>query len=305
MKKIIIKGVASILVLFVTVAIVFSCKKNEKNQSVAKQKATILVDESVASVVEDEIQIYEMQYNADITIIKKSEAEIINLLNTGKYDLAVTTRRLSETQESYFKDKDIEAKVTPFAIEGIAFIANKNSKSTTINLSDIKSIVQGKPTNLKGFVFDNPNSSTKKFIDSVAGVVSSSNSKIFSLKSDKEVLSYISNHDDMIGVVGLNCISQPDSTSQKSIDGIKLLKVQNVKISKQENKYVELNETTISEGLYPFSRKVYLLNYQGKVGLGMAFAVFLSNDIGQRIVSRAGLCPITIPLRTIQIRKKI
>ena len=59
------------------------------------------------------------------------------------------------------------------------------------------------------------------------------------------------------------------------------------------------------EGLYPLKRPIYLLNYQGKNGLGMGFASFVAGDIGQRIILKSGLLPVRIPSRELNVRKEI
>ena len=73
-------------------------------------------------------------------------------------------------------------------------------------------------------------------------------------------------------------------------------------------KYEAVREL-VKEGLleetkeYPFIRKIYLLNYQGRTGLGMGFASFVKSEVGQRITLKSGLAPIKIPTREIRIIK--
>ena len=63
-------------------------------------------------------------------------------------------------------------------------------------------------------------------------------------------------------------------------------------------KYIETKE-------YPFTRKIYLLNYQGRTGLGMGFASYLAGETGQRIILKSGLSPKRFPSREIDVRGKI
>jgi phosphate transport system substrate-binding protein len=305
MKKIVFLVFGSIAVI--SFCFLNSCKKNQKHtkETQSKEKVTIYVDETVASIVEDEVQIYEMNHNVKITLVAKPESEIINIMNRENSGLAVLTRKLKPSEEVFFSNKKISPKVTPFAIDGITLIVNAAYKDSVITISQIKNLLQGKSSTIKGLVFDNPNSSIVKYMDSLAGEKISNNKNVFSMKSHTEVLDYIANNPNMIGVLGLNYIEQPNVVMKQYESKFKVLGVENVKISNLENKYYTPNQYNIAKGLYPFSRKIYLLNYQGKVGLGMQFAVFLANDIGQRIVSRSGLCPTTIPITTVSVRKKI
>ena len=50
-------------------------------------------------------------------------------------------------------------------------------------------------------------------------------------------------------------------------------------------------------------KKIYLLNYQGRTGLGMGFASFVKSEVGQRIILKSGLAPVKIPTREIRIVK--
>ena len=65
---------------------------------------------------------------------------------------------------------------------------------------------------------------------------------------------------------------------------------------KPTQSYIETNE-------YPFVRKIYLLNYQGRTGLGMGLASFVKSEVGQRIALKSGLAPVKIPTREIRIVK--
>ena len=69
--------------------------------------------------------------------------------------------------------------------------------------------------------------------------------------------------------------------------------------------YYKPNQANLGKGLYPLKRSIYVLNYQGFAGLGTGFASFVVGDIGQRIVLKSNLLPITIPERNINIRKEI
>ena len=81
--------------------------------------------------------------------------------------------------------------------------------------------------------------------------------------------------------------------------------VKNVKNTPNNKLYYKPTQASLGAGLYPLKRSIYVLNYQGFAGLGTGFASFVVGDIGQRIVMRSNLLPITIPERNINIRKEI
>ena len=51
---------------------------------------------------------------------------------------------------------------------------------------------------------------------------------------------------------------------------------------------------------YPLIREVYMINREGRAGLGTGFVSFVAGDAGQRIVRIAGLLPATMPVRLIK-----
>jgi phosphate transport system substrate-binding protein len=105
----------------------------------------------------------------------------------------------------------------------------------------------------------------------------------------------------MIGVVGVNWLSQPNPDMNQFVKEINILSVKSLK----DSNYYSPTQNNIAEGKYPLARDLYIINCQGYSGLGMGFASFIAGDIGQRIVLKSGLLPTKIPGRKINIRKEI
>lgn len=297
------KSLFLVLLSFIFV-FVFSCDKKAKKQeeTILKGKATILVDETLLPVLEDQKEVFEHQYNASITLIGKSESEIVQLLSKNKQQLAVLSRELTKSEAEIFAIKKINPKITPFAIDGIAFISNKKNNDTLIDLQKVIAFVQGKEQkNFKGLVFDNPNSSTVRYIRELAKVAELPKSKIFSFQTNNEVIEFVAKNEGMIGLVGVNWLSQPLPNMEETISKIKVLSVKSLK----NNKYVKPSQDNIASGMYPLTREIKMLNYQGFSGLGMGFASFVGGEIGQRIILKSGLVPLRVPGRNIIIRKEI
>jgi phosphate transport system substrate-binding protein len=110
----------------------------------------------------------------------------------------------------------------------------------------------------------------------------------------------VSENDGMIGVVGVNWLSQPLPAMQKYVDNVNTL---NVKGLTGDGAFTP-SQNNIAERKYPLARDLYIINCQGYSGLGMGFASFVAGDIGQRIILKSGLLPIRIPGRNITIRNK-
>lgn len=295
---------SKISILVFLVCVLWNCSKKEekKTETILKGKASIVVDETLAPIIEDQIAVFESYYDAKITIVAKSELEVINSLLNQENNIAVLTRELSENEKKVFEQKKIIPRTTKIAIDAIAFIANKNTKDTLIALNDVVSFIQGKSTEkIKGLVFDNPNSSSVRLLNTIAGIKTMRTNAVYSFKTNQEVLKFVAQNDGMIGVVGVNWLSQPSTSTQEYVDNITVLAVKAL----SGNGYFEPTQNNLAEGIYPLARDLFIVNCQGNSGLGMGFASFVAGDIGQRIILKSGLLPVTMPGRRLNIRKEI
>ncbi len=299
-----------ITVLSVVVFVVFmACKDESKGkdgkQTIIEGTAAVFVDETVFSIIEDEVLVFENQYRAKINLVSQPESQVINSLLTGKANIVVLSRTLSTQEAKVFENKKITPRITKFAKDAIAFIANKAGNDTLIDLQEVINVMQGKPSKIKALVFENPNSSTLRYMNELAGLKNGTKKNVYALQSHEEVLKYVSENKGAIGVVGLNLVVQPYPEWQKYTDNIEVMAVRNVKNKPNSNLYYKPNQSNIGAGLYPLTRDLYMLNYQGSAGLGMGFASFVAGEIGQRIILKSGLLPERIPTRTITVRKEI
>lgn len=285
--------------------IIVSCNSKENknmNQTMIDGETTMLVDETVQPIAEDLVEIFESRYGATINIESKSEAEVIQTLLKDTSQFAILSRKLSVQELNVFKNKKITPKITPFALDAIALIRNRNNNDTLIALNDIINFLKGQKQNhFKGLVFDNPNSSTARYMLDKAGLKNLPESDVFSFKTNDEVIKYVAENDNMIGIVGLNYLYQPKSSMQQYIKNINVLSVKGV----NQTEYFNPTQNDIAENKYPLARELYIVNCQGFSGLGMGFSAFVSSDIGQRIILKSGLLPLNVPPRELLIRNKI
>ena len=179
--------------LIVFLVAIIGCNNFKSNtETILTGEITILVDETVYPVIEDQKLVFENQYDAKIKLISKSEREIVKLLSEGKNDLAILTRELTAGESNFFVNKKIKAKVTPLAKDGIAFISDKSNGGMQIDLKDVVSFMKGNTTKFSGLVFDNANSSTVRYMMNLASVADLPKEKIFSFKTNNEVVEFVS-----------------------------------------------------------------------------------------------------------------
>lgn len=272
------------------------------NETPVSGKTSILVEESIYPIVEDVVSLFEYEYDrVSIELIKKSENEILDLIYKDSLRLAVLPRILDSLEVSDFKGK-VVPKMTYFANDAIVFISSKNNKDSIIDYELLVSELQSGSINKdKLLIFDNVNSSISKHFRELANVKDLSSSQVYYLSDTQQVIEYVNKNPNAIGVIGLNWLVQPSENIRVYLDNIKVLGVKNPK----DNKYYKPSQKNIGEGNYPLSRKLYLLDFQGKSGLGMGFASYIAGYKGQRIVLKSGLAPFIVHPREVIVRKNI
>lgn len=305
--KIKMKKTAKLSSIFVCLFLLafLGCKQSENSnknkETILKGSTSILVDETLKPIIEEQIEVFQSEYNAKITLIAKSENEVIKSFLKDSTRIVVLARTLNKEEEKYFESVKIKPKTTIIGTDAIAFVSNKSNNDTLIALQDVVSFMQGKSQQkIKGLVFDNLNSSTLRYLKEVAGLNVNPSKGIYSFKTNEEVLKYVSENEGMLGVVGLNWLYRPTSTVSEYLQKLNVLSVKGL----NEKTYVSPTQNNLAEGTYPLARDLYIINCQGYSGLGMGFASFMAGDIGQRIILKSGLLPIRTPGRKIIIRTK-
>ncbi|WP_396189244.1 PstS family phosphate ABC transporter substrate-binding protein [Flavobacterium sp.] len=280
----------------------FSCNKSSKevNETITTGQLNVWVDETLLPIMEEQKAVFESQYKyAKVNLISKSETEISKAIVEGKADYFVLARKLNANETSYFKSKTILGKVTPIAKDGVALIANNNDDIKQISLIELESYFKG-DTSVKKLVFDNANSSTLSFLMEKFKSNSLPKNNVSAFTTNTEVIKFVSENENAIGFVGVNWLTNVDLETENSLKNIKVIPLVNDK-----KELVKPSQSSLALNDYPLTRTIFVLNYQGKSGLGMGFASFVAGNIGQRIILKSGLLPEHIPTRELKIRKKI
>jgi phosphate transport system substrate-binding protein len=306
-KKYLFSGLAGALVLAGAITVV-SCKDGEAVQEETMTAGTISiqVDYSVQPVVEDALAIFQSIYpKAHITQVNRNEADIVQALLNDSAQVAVITRELTDAESAHFAKTGIKARTVPFAKDGLALIAAPTVTDTLINLEDIYKLMRGdEPGAVKQLVFDSNRAGIAQYLIAKAGNANKSLKNVYSLKNTAEVFTFVKNNPGAIGVVGVNWLLQPPAELEQAVKQVKVLAVSKKSKGTSAKDYFKPSQVSISEGNYPLTRTLYLLNYQGKKGLGTGFATYLSAPDGQRLILKSGLLPVTLPYREIEIVNK-
>ncbi|MCL9771003.1 substrate-binding domain-containing protein [Flavobacterium sp. HXWNR69] len=299
------------LFALILLSVFFSCEKGAKltkdsKETVVTGTTTILVDETIFPIVEDVVAVFENEYkNARIKLISKPEGEIISLLKEDKAKIAILPRNLNDEELDYYTKKKIIPRITEFAEDAVVFITNKENNLPSLNKDDLASKLKGKSSVLnQRIVFENPNSSIINFVKNEFNLDQLDSNLVYSMNNSKELIKFIADNKDAVGVIGVNWLLQPSVDIEREVQNVKIIGFTSSLQNGNQN-VVFPNQSNIADHSYPWTRKLYLLNFQGANGLGMGFASYIAGENGQRIILKSGLSPKKVPSREINVKGSI
>jgi len=283
------------------------------NETPTRGNIRITADESFQPIIETEIYTFTHLYqNARIKADYKPEYDVINDFMNDSVKVIVTSKKLSDYQIQYLRDTQIIARTTTYAYDALAIITNRENKDTLIKYNIIKDIFHGKIKNWKEVneksnlgnirvIFDNNRSGNIRYFKELFEIKDSLQGNFFAVKSNPEVIDFVSRNPDALGIISVNWISDKDDSLSMSFTK----KINIVAVSQQyvnDGYYYRPQPGFIYDKSYPFVREIYLISRESFAGLGSGFISWACAEQGQRIVLKSGLVPATMPIRLVQIK---
>ena len=306
---------------FILSCILFSCslfnKKEDIQDGPAQGEISIAVDESFQLLLNAEKTAFENNYHfAHINLKFTPENEAVADLLNEKVRSIVVSRELTSKEKEIFTREKISYRSFPFAADGIALLTNKQNTDTLISLPVLKDLLMGKISNWNKIgarsvsgeillVVDKANSSNIKFLIDKLGISANQKLSVFAAGSNPAVIEYVKNHANALGIIGSNWISDGDNPT--SLGFIKSIHVMSVaeKDGLSQDKYLQPFGYNLALKTYPLRREIKIILKESHLGLGTGFVNYVCGEMGQLIVLKAGLIPLTRPItiRTYQINQ--
>jgi phosphate transport system substrate-binding protein len=277
-------------------------RKIENIEAPTMGSLSILADESIRDIVQQEEEIFEREYPyAHLRISYANEYDMFEKFMEDSMDVIVATRMLTAEETTYLEKRQSIARHFPFATSAIAFIVNRNTKDTTYTYEKLKSLMED-PGSGTLFVIENVKSGIAR---EVLQFINQSQlpGHFYALPSKKEVLEYIQAHDNAIGIVDYSDISDTDNAyTSEVLNSIWLLGISRPQDSIQAG-FVRPFQYNLQDRKYPFTRDLYVITKTGRNDVGIGFASFICGEIGQKIILKAGLLPKFQTERSLEINQ--
>lgn len=284
-----------------------ACKQKAKKEPVAETPTTgtikMVVDESFAAVLADQIEVFRLDYpDTKFEMLQGNENKIVPTFLNDSVRVAVLSRMLTPEETNFYTKRSIKITTTRFALDGIALFTGNNNPDSTITVDEVISILQGNNPRGKKLVFDNAYSSTFRYFKALANITAVPKTGVYTLNNNNDVIKYVAAHPDYIGVAGVNWLLRGDRDMNDFIPQVKLMGVKNVKGKTGDDEFYKPEQRNLINGKYPFVRSVYFINAEGRTGLGTGFATWLRSQRGQLIVLKSGLAPHKITSRDFNLK---
>ncbi|WP_295212199.1 substrate-binding domain-containing protein [uncultured Chryseobacterium sp.] len=283
------------ILFFLGIIVLHSCKNEDKSPSYHKGEMTILTDESFKGVTEALAEGYMLSYpETKIKVsTKKEDLGFLDLLN-DKTRIIVMSRDLSPEEMKTYKER-VDRNFLParFAADAVLFIVPKDSPKNSISMEEI---TKGMQSDNKEFIFDGTNSSNLNFVAQKLNQ-QPKNLKFSVIPGSKNIIEELNKYPNKIGVIGLNTFSRPyDKESEQLRSMVKILPVEN------KGKLYSTDYENLRNMTYPFTRVLYFLTNEGNFNIANGFIRYSCTQLGQMIVEKEGLQPYNLYRREVQMR---
>jgi phosphate transport system substrate-binding protein len=304
--------------LFGVFILFYSCNMTQKkftDETPTRGTIKIAVDDSYQLLADAELYTFQALYkDAKVNPIYSSEDSILKLFMADSVRAIITSRKLTDNEEAYLKQKLIIPKTTKIAYDALAFIVNKSNPDLQIRYNTLKDIFTGKTSQWKQInpksklgdikvIFDNPGSNNVRTIMNKFEITGSLPKYCSSANKNSEVVNFVEKHPEALGIISVNWISDPrDSVSHSFLSKINVVSVTS-EYDSDGTDFYSPHPAYIANKEYPFIREVYEINRETFAGLGTGFTSFVAGNSGQRIILKMGMLPATLPVRLVEIKK--
>ena len=293
-----------------------ACTNKKALDSPSSGTITIAADESFQPLVKQLTEAYSGIYpNTHFNVVYKPEREAIAMLLSDSARLAFTTRPLSKTEQAVLDKAKIVGDSDRIATDGVALITGKANQDSLITMAELQGIFSGqisqwqqlRNATINGqiiLVFDNSNSSNLDFVLRTFKVTDLSKLRIFTTKSNREVVEYVRKTPTALGFIGVNWISDGDEALSAELSkDLRVLGVSEKINPASIKEYYQPFQRNLGLETYPLRRPVYILSREAHPGLGGGLVNYIARDAGSLLIEKLGLWPVKPYNREVYIKK--
>lgn len=297
-----------IFLFLLLVATATGCKpkqEDEATDTLVSGVIRIAADEEMRRIVEAELDVFALHFPEAFVFPKYfDEKQTIDYLINDSVKLAIVGRQLDARELSLLPPTRI-VRTYPFGYEGIAFVINRQNPDSIATVKQIEAIIMGKintwteinPSSsldsIKIFFASRQSGIMRYISDSITRGSQDVSKRFFHLNEGEDIFDKIASDPNNIGIVGMNLMGNLNSNQYAENERkVRLIRVSKEAKATLDNSYLPY-AGDLYNGNYPFWRPLYILLSETREGLPRGLSFFLTQQIGQKVIQKAGLMPIT------------
>ncbi len=291
-------------VLALAAVFIIGCRKTEE-PAPPPPPATLMVTEHLAPLLQEEAEQFTSLYpDSPVRVFAVETREaIVHLLNDSVANIAID-RPLNDEERRIAEGAGKRIVENAFAKDALAVVVNAQNPASEISVESLRAIVEGAPSWNRI-----PESRWDRPVDLVltgrnSGIAELIATKFFPGKKPLAMTTQASTQAEALAYVAAtpHAITLASMYAARTLPaGTKILAVPAKEVVDGE-RVIKPTQTNLYRSLYPFEYSLYLYTAESKTPVGSGFGTFvIVTTLGQKIIQNAGLLPVNIPSRTIQL----
>lgn len=283
------------------------CTKEPGSTKITEGRLVVECDEAVFPAFEKVVAEFREQYkDAQLTLRSVEAREAIADFFNDSVRVIISARPFNEEERGMLTQARIEVQESPVAMSAIALISHRDTPLDRIRMTEADSIFGGERVrwSLRG---------NNAPVELVVGDVNSSTNEVFRTKlmggrkftlsaepvtSSSAIVEHVAKTRNTLGIVGVAWLKGYD-------DRVKILEIggpeYRADTTRAQGQYYTPAQAYVFQGYYPLSTPVTIYSRAYARDLGLGFISFVAGAAGQKIITREGLVPMTMPVRIVQL----
>jgi phosphate transport system substrate-binding protein len=286
---------------------VAGCTREPGSTTLTKGELVIACDESLVPMMRIAVAEFLDQYkDAKITLRPLEAREAIADFVSDSVRMIVCARALNNEERDAIAASRIPLQEYHVAQSAVAVIANTANPLSELRLGQVDSMFRGELTRWPGKGKGSP-------IDVVIGDVNSSTNEVFRnavlggrkfalsatpMRFSEDLVEYVAKTPNAVGIVGLSWLKNLENRLNVISLGSPSWRPDSTRTAGQ---YYSPAQAYVFQGYYPVNTPVYIYRREVSRDLGLGFISYLTSAAGQKGVVKAGLVPVTMPVRLVQL----
>jgi len=295
------------MVALLMLAALGGCTKEPGSTKITEGQLAVECDEAVFPVFEKVVAEFREQYkDAQLTIRPVEAREAIADFYNDSVRVIISARPFNKEERDMLNAAKIEVQESHVAQSAIALIAHRDVPLDRVRMTEADSIFGGERTRWSARGSGAP-------IELVVGDMNSSTNEVFRTvlmggrkftlsaaptRSSSAIVEYVAKTRNTLGIVGVAWLKGYD-------ERVKIMEIggpaYRPDTTRAAGQYFSPAQAYVFQGYYPLAAPVTIYSRAFARDLGLGFISFVVGAAGQKIITREGLVPVTMPVRIVQL----